>query len=146
MRRPCKNGVRKLGGAGSAFDNPVMRIAVIMVLAICAGALSASTAVAGTPTLRVTPGPSLTVQGAGFVPRSLVRLRVTDSGVVLRVVSVRAGARGGFLVRFPSLETCSPTAITATGPGVPQTRVPLAWFVRECPPPPPLAPAPNPGY
>jgi len=122
-----------------------MRIAVGGMLAICAGTLLASTATAATtPTLRVTPGPSLTVQGAGFVPRSLVRLRVTDSGVVLRVVSVRAGARGGFLVRFPSLETCSPTAITAAGTLGRQARVPAAWFVRECPPPPPLAPAPSP--
>jgi len=121
-----------------------MRIAIVTVGAICAGTLLASTAMAATPTLRVTPGPSLTVQGAGFVPRSLVRLRVTDSGAVLRMVTVRAGARGGFLVRFPSLETCSPTAITATGPGVRPARVPTAWFVRECPPPPPLAPAPSP--
>jgi len=121
-----------------------MRIAVVTVLAICAGALWASTAVAAAPTLRIVPGLSLTVQGAGFLPRSLVRLRVTDSGSVLRVVSVRTGSRGGFLVRFAALETCSPTAITATGPGVRQARVPLAWFVRECPPPPPLDPAPTP--
>jgi hypothetical protein len=137
--------VRMLFGTASrtvqAFDTPSMRLAAASLLAICVAVALAPTAGAAGPTLRVVPGPSLAVQGAGFVPQTLVRLRLTGSGHVLRVVLVRAGTRGGFLVRFPALERCSPSLITATGTRERQARVPAAWFVRECPPPPPLDPA-----
>ena len=120
-----------------------MRIVVAAFLAACvAAAALAATATAAAPTLRVVTAPALTVQGAGFVPRTLVRLRLVRAGDVIRSVRVRAGSRGGFLVRFPALEACSVSAITASGLGERRARVPAAWFVRECPPPPPLGVAP----
>jgi hypothetical protein len=123
-----------------------MRIAVVTMLAMGLAAALAATAGAAGPTLRVVPGPSLTVQGTGFVPRTLVRLRVTSTGAVVRTAVVRTGAKGGFVTRFPLLEMCSATRITAAGVRDRLARVPTAWFVRECPPPPPLDPAPSPDY
>ena len=120
-----------------------MRIVVASIVVACvAAATLASTATAATPTVRVVTAPSLTVRGTGFVPRTIVRLRLVRAGDVVRSVRVRAGSRGGFLVRFPALEACSVTAITASGQRERRARVPAAWFVRECPPPPPLGPAP----
>lgn len=120
-----------------------MRIVASSVVAACVVAAALTgTASAATPTLRVVTAPTLTVQGAGFVPRTLVRLRLVQAGDVIRSVRVRAGSRGGFLVRFPALEACSVSAITAWGAGERRARVPAAWFVRECPPPPPLGLAP----
>lgn len=120
-----------------------MRIVAASLIAACAAAAALpSTAAAATPTLRVVTAPALAVQGAGFVPRTLVRLRLVRAGEIVRSVRVRAGSRGGFLVRFPALEACSVSAITASGPGERRSRVPASWFVRECPPPPPLGLAP----
>ena len=120
-----------------------MRIAVVWLAVIAVAIALTPTAGAAGPTLRVLPGSTLSVQGTGFVPRTVVRLRVTESGVVLRVVLVRTGARGGFVVRLPAVETCTPTQITATWVRGRLARVPAPWFVRECPPPPPLDPAPG---
>jgi len=117
-----------------------MRVAAIVLAAIGLVTVLAPGAGAAGPTLRVVPGPALAVQGAGFVPRTTVRVRLTGEGVVLRVAVVRTGPRGGFVVRFSALESCSATSITATGARERQARVPTAWFVRECPPPPPLDP------
>lgn len=118
-----------------------MRVSVLTLVAagvICAGAESAAT-----PTLRVAPGPSLTLAGAGFVPRTVVVLRLKGPSVA-RLARVRSGRGGGFLVRF-AVDGCSVTTVTAVGVGSRTARVPTAWFVRECPPPPPLAPVGNPG-
>jgi hypothetical protein len=119
-----------------------MRIVVASILAAGLTAALAPTAEAAAPTLRVVPGPALAVQGTGFVPRTLVRLRLTQPGEVVRAVWVRTGSRGGFLVRFPALEPCSVGQITASGARTLRARVPTAWLVRECPPPPPLGLAP----
>ena len=116
-----------------------MRRLSVLVAALLALSGSAASA-ASSPSLRVVPGPTLALAGAGFVPRTLVRLRITSTGHVLRVASVRTGARGGFLVRFPALEPCSPTLVVASGIDGRRARVPTVWFVRECPPPPPLDP------
>jgi hypothetical protein len=118
----------------------VRRLLLTLVVAALVTVTASTAAAASSPSLRVVPGPALTIAGAGFVPRTLVRLRLTSSGRVLRILSVRTGGRGGFHVRFPALEACSPTLITAAGAGGRLARVPAAWFVRECPPPPPLEP------
>jgi hypothetical protein len=96
-------------------------------------------AASDTPTLRVASGPSLVLVGTGFMPRSLVRVRVTGPGVD-RSLSVRAGAKGAFTTRFAGLDPCAVKQATASGAGGTRARVPTPWFVRECPPPPPLAP------
>lgn len=114
-----------------------MRTVVAAILVSCVAAALAPSAAARGPTLRVVPGPALAVAGQGFVPRTLVRVRLTRAGDVVRAVWVRAGSRGGFLVRFPALETCSVTLVSASGARERRARVPAAWFVRECPPPPP---------
>ena len=119
-----------------------MRIVLAAILAAGMTGVSASAAAAAAPALRVVPGPALAVQGTGFVPRALVQLRLAQAGDVVRAVWVRAGSRGGFLVRFPALERCSVSQITASGPRARQARVPTTWFIRECPPPPPLGLAP----
>jgi hypothetical protein len=121
-----------------------VRIAVVCVLAALpfvaalAGA-GQSAAVPTAPTLHVASGPSLVLVGTGFAPRSLVRLRVSGPGVDRRA-SVRVGDRGGFTTRFAGLDPCSVKEATASGANGARARVPTPWFVRECPPPPPLAP------
>ena len=84
----------------------------------------------------------LTILGTGFAPRTLVRIRVEvrASGKV-RTTTARAGAQGGFVARFAGLQRCSPRQVTAIAANGRRVRVPGAWFVRECPPGPPLAPA-----
>jgi hypothetical protein len=101
---------------------------------------AASAAATYSAHVRVAPGPTLVVVGSGFAPRETVRLHVTGKGIDRRA-AVRAGARGGFLVRFAGVERCSPTAVAAVGADSRRARVPAAWFIRECPPPPPLQPS-----
>ena len=122
-----------------------MRIVLVWLVAACvAGLLGSADARAAAPTLRVVSGPSLTIAGAGFVPRTMVRVRLIGPSTE-RTVRVRTGPAGGFVARF-ALERCSLTAITASGLGSRSARVPTTWFVRECPPPPPLAPGASPDY
>ena len=116
-------------------------IAASLLAAILTLSVGAADASAAAPTLRVVPGPSLIVSGGGFLPRTMVVLRLQGPDIK-RVTRVRSGRNGRFLVRF-ALETCSLTAVTATGVRNRTARVPTAWFVRECPPPPPLAPGGN---
>ena len=116
----------------------------VLLACIVSGALAAagSAAVdAGTvqPRLRVGGDPVLTVIGSGFPARASVRVHVTGPGVDRRV-AVRAGARGVFAVRFVELARCAPREITAVTRSGARARVPAPWFVRECPPPPPLDP------
>lgn len=139
--------VRKLYGTAvdpaATFDTPHMRIAGVSLLVACVAALLATADVrAAGPTLRTVPGPSLAVAGTGFVPRTIVLLRLKGPDVA-RLVRVRSGRNGGFLVRF-AVANCALTSVTATGVRGRVARVPIAWFVRECPPPPPLDPAPTP--
>lgn len=115
-----------------------MRIAFASVVAICAVAvLGASPAVAAAPSLRVVQGSTLTIQGAGFVPRTIVRLRLTVSGSVLRMVLVRAGAGGGFSLTLPLSPKCGVIVVNATGVRERQARV-ATGLARPCPPPPPI--------
>jgi hypothetical protein len=121
-----------------------VRIAIVSVLAALFLVVAPAGAAKGpaapiAPTLRVASGPSLVLVGTGFAPQSLVRLRVTGPGVDRRV-SVRAGAGGGFTTRFAGLEPCSVREAAASAANGARARVPTPWFVRECPPPPPLAP------
>jgi hypothetical protein len=137
---PCKEAVRKRMRVRRAVDTPPMRSAIAAFVIACAAAGSATTlaSTSAVPALRLGPGPSLTVVGNGFVPRALVRVRVVGAGIDRRA-SVRAGSGGAFVVRFAGLERCSVDGITATAAGA-RARVPTPWLVRECPPPPPLAP------
>ena len=117
-----------------------MRFVIATLLtALVAGAASASGSTAAAPTLRVGNGQSLAIVGAGFAPRAFVRLRLTGPGIA-RQATVRAGLRGGFTLRFAGLERCSVDEVRASTTSGARARVPVAWFVRECPPPPPLAP------
>ena len=118
-----------------------MRVLLACAVA-CAVAAAGSAAVdAGTvqPRLRVGGDPVLTVIGSGFPGRASVRVHVTGPGIDRRV-AVRAGVRGVFAVRFVGLARCAPREITAVTPSGARARVPAPWFVRECPPPPPLDP------
>ena len=97
----------------------------------------------GAPTLRVGNGPFMVLVGSGFAPRSLVRVRVTGNGIDRRA-SVRTNLRGRLrhpLARSRPLTVKQATARTIGGV---LARVPPPWFIRECPPPPPLAPGANP--
>lgn len=115
-------------------------LAVIGLVTGLAAALSTVPAAAATtPTLRVGSTSTLSVVGAGFRPRVLVTLRVVAPGLERRV-SVRTGARGGFTLRFPALDRCAPNLLVAHAANGTGARVSPVWFVRECPPPPPLAP------
>jgi len=116
-----------------------MRSAVALLVVVCAAVSSAAAFAAASPVVRVGTGQSLTVVGSGFTPRALVRLHVSGPSLDRRT-SVRATARGTLLVRFAGLEKCSVDEVTATTTTGARARVPRAWFIRECPPPPPLAP------
>jgi hypothetical protein len=120
-----------------------MWILVATAAAVCIVTALAPAAGAATPTLRMVPGAPLAVEGTGFVPRTTVRLRLTSSGRLQRVVVVRTGVQGGFRRRLPEPQTCSLTVVTATGAGGRQARLPMTWFVRRCAPPPPIDPAPS---
>ena len=118
-------------------------LALLAGLALAVGVLGVARAeAAASPTLRIVPGQSLVVAGTGFVPRTVVVLRVGGPDVA-RVARVRSGRTGQFRATFPSLTTCSVSSVTARGARDRFARVPVAWFVRECPPPPPLAPGPS---
>lgn len=124
-----------------------MRIALVSALAVVSlvavpGGGATPAASGGGPTLRVGNTGFITLVGAGFAPRSLVRVRVTGAGID-RHASVRANLRGGFIARFRDLERCSVRLATARAVGGVLARVPPPWFIRECPPPPPLAPGAN---
>ena len=115
---------------------PVIGLAAV-VLAVASS--SAFAAPAAAPVIRVAPGTALTVVGTGFAPRAFVRVHVAGAGVDRRA-SVRTGAKGSFVLRFTGIERCSVDEVTATTAAGTRARVPAAWFVRECPPPPPLTP------
>ena len=113
--------------------------AVLIVLALAVVFVSPGAAAPTGATLRVSTAARLTLVGTGFGPRAVIRVQLVGPGLTKRT-TVRTSPGGGFVLRFAGLERCSidsATAITATGARV---RVPTAFFVRECPPPPPLAP------
>ena len=115
-----------------------MRIAVASLVSVCVAVVLAPTAGATTaPTLRVIPGSTPSIQGTGFVPRTIVRLRVTGSGVVLRLILVRSGSGGGFSVKLPIGSSCGVTVVNAAGAGTRHARV-ATGLARQCPPPPPI--------
>jgi len=91
------------------------------------------------PKLHVGTTPTLSVVGTGFAPRVFVTVRIAAPGL-LRTAKTRTGSLGGFTLRFPLLERCAPVSVTArTANGI-AARVPVAWFTRECVPPPPVQP------
>ncbi len=57
-----------------------------------------------------------------------------------RRATVRAGALGGFTIRFPGIDRCQPNVVTALAANGASARIPVVWFIRECIPPPPLEP------
>ncbi len=120
----------------------VSAFAAVALVAVPPGDATVA-ASSGAPTLRVGNGPFMVLVGSGFAPRSLVRVRVTGNGIDRRA-SVRTNLRGGFVTRFPGLDRCSVKQATARTIGGVLARVPPPWFIRECPPPPPLAPGANP--
>jgi hypothetical protein len=77
-----------------------MRIVPAVVLAVALATSSAAFggADARRPTLRITDLAPLTVRGVDFRPGERVKLLVSAGGPVSR--AVRAGPRGGFLVRL----------------------------------------------
>ena len=105
------------------------------VIGIATGPASAAT----TPTLRIGPSSTLSVVGTGFRPRTAVSVRIVTSGVD-RTSVVRTGIRGGFTLRLPALERCEPTVVVARAANGATARVPVAWFARDCIPPPPMQP------
>lgn len=134
--------MRKVRPGHARVDTSRVRSALVALLAGLALAVVSTAATASStagPTLRIATGAQLTVVGSGFSPRTLVRVHLAGPGFAKRS-TVRTNAAGSFAVRFAGLETCaleSASAITSSGARV---RVPTAFFVRECPPPPPLAP------
>jgi len=125
-----------------------MRIALVSALAAVAlvavpGGAATVMASGGAPTLRIGNGPFMVLVGSGFAPRSLVRVRVTGNDIDRRA-SIRANLRGSFVTRFPGLDRCAVKQVTARTTSGMLVRVPPPWFIRECPPPPPLAPGVDP--
>jgi hypothetical protein len=125
------------------------RLALIAALALAIGLGATAVAPGSGSTILVGPGPGATIRvgptrgfsviGTGFRPKVLVTLRVIAPGLDRRV-TVRAGVRGGFTLRLPGLARCEPRSVTARAANGAGARIPVTWFVRECPPPPPLQP------
>lgn len=117
------------------------RFAISLVLALAVVVIGgpSSASAATPPAIRVGTSPTLSVIGAGFKPRGLVTLQLGGTDFSRRV-TVHTGARGGFTHRFPSIERCAPNFVIARAPNGVGARVPVRWFVTECPPPPPLQP------
>jgi hypothetical protein len=114
-------------------------LAMVVVASIAPSSAPASTS----PTLRPGAAPVFSVIGIGFRPKTLVTVRVVGEDLARRA-RVRVGARGGFVVRFPGVDRCSPTAVvarTATGRSV---GIPTWRLTRDCVPPPPLTPGASP--
>ena len=126
-----------------------MRTLALLVAAAAALALASGAAVssAGTgPTLRIGSTNDLSVVGSGFRPGILVRIQLVGPGLDRRA-TVRAGVRGGFAFRFHGVGRCAARSVIARATNGAAARVPPPWFVRECPPPPPLQPGvPPPQY
>jgi len=124
------------------------RTLALLVAAAVALALASTTgAAAGTaPTLRIGPTNDLSVVGSGFRPGILVRIQLIGFGLDRRA-TVRAGARGGFTFLFRGVARCEARSVIARATNGAGARVPVPWFIRECPPPPPLQPGiPPPQY
>lgn len=119
-----------------------IRTLALLVAAAVAAALATTggTSAATAPTLRIGPTNDLAVVGAGFRPGILVRIQLVGPDLDRRAL-VRAGARGGFTLRFRGVQRCAPRSVTARAANGVGARVPLPWFVRECPPGPPLQPS-----
>ncbi len=111
-----------------------MLIGAVVAVSVFGGATSA--AAVTSPTLRVGTTSNLSLIGTGFKPRVLVTLRVVSPGGT-RKATVRTGVRGGFTFRFPGVERCVPDLVTARATNGALASIPIVWFVRECPPPPP---------
>jgi hypothetical protein len=121
---------------------PLVRLYFVCLFLVCSTVVATPTgpaATSATPVIRVAPGHNLGVTGVGFAPRALVRLRAVGAGIDRRA-TVRANAHGAFVFRFGAIGRCSVDEVIATTAAGARARVPAAWFVRECPPPPPLAP------
>lgn len=116
---------------------PLVRLA--LVCALYATVATPTAAATATPLIRVAPGHNLGITGVGFAPKALVRIRVVGAGIDRRAY-VRANAHGAFMFRFAAIGRCTVDEVIATTAAGARARVPAAWFVRECPPPPPLAP------
>jgi hypothetical protein len=119
------------------------RKVALLVAAAVALALASTTAgatAATAPTLRIGPTNHLSVVGSGFRPGILVRIQLVGPGLERRA-TVHAGARGGFTFRFRGVERCQARSVIARATNGAGARVPVPWFIRECPPPPPLQPS-----
>jgi hypothetical protein len=115
-----------------------VRIAIPSLVSALVAVLTPPSAGAATePTLRVVPGSTLAVHASGFVPRTVVRLRVMSSGKVLRVVFVRAGVAGGFTARLQLTPACGVIVVSAMGTRDRRAHV-ATGVARLCPPPPPI--------
>ena len=114
-------------------------LALVAALAAAAVTAAGPTSAATTPTLRIGQSSTLSVVGTGFRPRTVVTVRIVTTGTE-RTSAVRTGIRGGFTLRLPALERCEPTVVVARAANGATARVPLAWFARDCMPPPPIQP------
>ena len=121
-------------------------LALLVAAAVAVALASTSAGAAAAPTLRIGPTNDLSVVGSGFRPGMLVRIQLVGPDLDRRA-TVRAGARGGFTFRFRGVERCAARSVIARATNGAGARVPPPWFVRECPPPPPIQPSvPPPVY
>lgn len=108
---------------------------LIVVLALLAGLLAVSAALAAGPRLTVTSGAAFAVRGVSFQAREHVLVVVTTSRGERVSTWVRAGARGAFAARFATIEieACEGYLVRATGDR--GSRAILKLRPPECPAP-----------
>jgi hypothetical protein len=111
--------------------------------AVAAGLASISATAATGPSLRIGSNNELSVVGRGFRPGTVVRIQLVGPALDRRA-TVRTGPRGGFTLLFPGIARCAPSSVIARAANGVSVRVPPPFFLRDCPPPPPLPPGANP--
>jgi len=105
-----------------------------LVILVLIGLVTASTATASSPRIRLTTVSPLTLRGTGFAIRERVRITVNaETSATRRVLT---GSGGGFVARFPTLtfRYCTASIIRAVG-STGDTAV-LRIAAPECPQPP----------
>jgi hypothetical protein len=89
----------------------VKRLSILVLI----GLVTASTAAASSPHLRITTVSPLTLRGNGFAANE--RVRVTVSAEISATRRVLTGSGGGFVARFPTITFgyCTASIIRAVG-------------------------------
>lgn len=106
---------------------------LLVAVAVLAVATLASARAATRPTLRLMDASPVAFRGIGFKPHERVRVSVYAGGRVAKRVT--AGVRGGFVVRFSSLDPNACSGFWASAVGDKGSRASFKRSPGMCPAP-----------